>query len=131
MEGGIFMNNEQIKESNNYAIAGFILSFFIAVLGLIFSIIGLKKSKVTNTGKGLSIAGIIISCIPIAIFVLSFLLVIFSGFAQNMNKNINESISEKYCSKSYDCVLNSDGKYTCKYLTDKNKVITIDCDAKN
>ena len=49
------------------AIAGFILSFFIPLLGLIFSILGLKRSKETNNGKGLSTAGIIISCITMVI----------------------------------------------------------------
>ena len=55
------------SSSNGMAIAGFILSFFIPLLGLIFSIIGLKRSKETNNGKGLSTAGIIISCITMVI----------------------------------------------------------------
>lgn len=63
-------NNTSSKNSNGMAVAGFILSFFFALLGLIFSIIGLKKSKETNSGKGLSIAGIIISCINMIIGVI-------------------------------------------------------------
>ena len=55
------------SSSIGMAIAGFILSFFIPLLGLIFSIIGLKRSKETNNGKGLSTAGIIISCITMVI----------------------------------------------------------------
>lgn len=55
------------SSSNGMAIAGFVLSFFIPLLGLIFSIIGLKRSKETNNGKGLSTAGIIISCITMVI----------------------------------------------------------------
>lgn len=59
--------NSGQTQSNGMAIAGFILSFFIPLLGLIFSIIGLKRSKETNNGKGLSTAGIIISCITMVI----------------------------------------------------------------
>lgn len=53
--------------SNGMATAGFVLSFFVPLLGLIFSILGLKKVKETNTGKGLSTAGIIISSITLFI----------------------------------------------------------------
>ena len=59
--------NSGQTQSNGMAIAGFVLSFFIPLLGLIFSIIGLKRSKETNNGKGLSTAGIIISCITMVI----------------------------------------------------------------
>ena len=55
------------KQTNGMAIAGFILSFFFALLGLIFSIIGLNKSKTTNSGRGLSIAGIIISIVSMVL----------------------------------------------------------------
>jgi len=49
------------KQSNGFAIAGFILSLTV-VLGLVFSIIGLTRSgKVGGKGRGLSIAGIILS----------------------------------------------------------------------
>jgi uncharacterized membrane protein len=44
------------------AIAGFILSFFCSILGLIFSIVGLNQIKQTGQGgRGLAIAGIVIS----------------------------------------------------------------------
>lgn len=59
--------NSGQTQSNGMAIAGFVLSFFIPLLGLIFSILGLKRSKETNNGKGLSTAGIIISCITMVI----------------------------------------------------------------
>ena len=55
------MNNNQTNENNIFAILGFIFSFIFSLLGLIFSIIGLSKSKELGKGKGLSIAGIIIS----------------------------------------------------------------------
>ena len=50
------------KRSNSYAIAGFVLAFFFALLGLIFSIIGLRKvDECGGSGKGLAIAGIVLS----------------------------------------------------------------------
>ncbi len=57
-------------ETNGYAVAGFILAFFIPILGLIFSVIGRLKAKKTDTGKGLAIAGIIISIVEIALAML-------------------------------------------------------------
>ncbi len=64
--------NQQVETNNNssknsMSVAGFILSFIFPLLGLIFSIIGLNKSKQTNTGRGLSIAGIIISSVIMVI----------------------------------------------------------------
>ncbi len=59
---------QQIQNSttNEFAIVGFILSFFFSILGLIFSCIGLSKSKSMNgSGRTLSIAEIIISCLTI------------------------------------------------------------------
>lgn len=59
---------------NGVAVAGFILSFFIALAGLICSIIGLKQTKERGEkGRGLAIAGIIISTLSI---VLSLALVV-------------------------------------------------------
>ena len=53
------------------AVAGFILSFFVPLLGLIFSIVGVVKSRNLNgAGKGLAIAGIIISAIVMVILLL-------------------------------------------------------------
>ena len=70
----IVSNNNSGEVSNGMATVGFILSFFVPLLGLIFSIMGLKKVKETNTGKGLSTAGIIIS--SIAMFITLVLLVV-------------------------------------------------------
>ena len=55
------------KQGNGFAIAGIILAILVPLLGLIFSIIGLTKSKArAGAGKALSIAGIIVSVIAIA-----------------------------------------------------------------
>lgn len=69
------------KKSNVFAIAGFILSFFVAIAGLVLSIIGCSKSKELNgEGKGLSIAGIIISAISMGLNVLSSVYTFFTIF---------------------------------------------------
>ena len=61
-------NANASTENNTMAIVGFVFSFFIPFIGLICSIIGLKKSTDLNgKGKGLAIAGLIISIISIAI----------------------------------------------------------------
>lgn len=69
-------NNVPNKPSNGLAITGFVLGIislccccytnWIALVGLIFSIIGLNKAeKLNNNGKGLAIAGIVMNCISI------------------------------------------------------------------
>ena len=50
--------------TNGFAIAGFVCSFLIAIVGLILSIVGLSKANENNgQGKGLAIAGIIIAAV--------------------------------------------------------------------
>ena len=73
----VYYDVNQSSQSNDMAIAGFILSFFVAALGLVFSILGFQRSKELNgSGKGLAVAGIIISSISIVISMLWFLLFI-------------------------------------------------------
>jgi Domain of unknown function (DUF4190) len=56
----------QATGTNGMAIAGFVLSFFCSILGLIFSIVGLNQTKQRRQGgSGLAIAGIVISCLGI------------------------------------------------------------------
>ncbi len=56
-----------IPEQNNVmAIVGFVLSFFVAVAGLICSIIGYRNvPKYGGKGRGFALAGIIISIVSI------------------------------------------------------------------
>ena len=61
--------------TSGMAIAGFVLSFFscLAVLGLIFSIIGYNECKSSNgtvKGEGLALAGIIISIVMLLLVTL-------------------------------------------------------------
>ena len=62
----------QQSGSNGMAIAGFVLSFFIPVLGLIFSAIGISKANKLpqRTGYGLAVAGLIISLLVILVSIL-------------------------------------------------------------
>lgn len=48
-------------QGNGSAVAGFILSFLIPLLGIIFGVIGLNRAKTAGKGRGLSIAAIVIS----------------------------------------------------------------------
>lgn len=62
----------QKQGTNTLAIVGFVFSFLITIVGLICSIIGLVKAKeYGGNGKGLAIAGIIISVVT---FVLTLVL---------------------------------------------------------
>ena len=59
------------KKINGYAISGLIFAFIIPLLGWILGGIGLSKSKKTGSGKSLSIAAIIVSCL---IFIINLLI---------------------------------------------------------
>ena len=87
--------NSGQTQSNGMAIAGFVLSFFIPLLGLIFSILGLKKSKETNTGKGLSTAGIIISCITMVITIIMGI-ISFSAVSDTIDKAQQQTEYNRY-----------------------------------
>lgn len=67
--------NKSTESWNGLAIAGFIVSFFSCVVGLILSIIGLKKVRQSGeNGKGLAIAGIIISAVELAVLTILFVI---------------------------------------------------------
>jgi len=68
---------EQVNQSNNIAVVGFVLSFLVAPVGLALSIMGLKKSKnINDIGMGWSIAGIVISAHIIVVGLLMTLLIL-------------------------------------------------------
>lgn len=83
------------SSSNGMAIAGFVLSFFIPLLGLIFSILGLKRSKETNNGKGLSTAGIIISCVTMVITIIMGI-ISFSAVSDTIDKAQQQTEYNRY-----------------------------------
>jgi uncharacterized protein DUF4190/zinc ribbon protein len=64
-----------VTRTSGMAVAGFVLSFFCGLLGLIFSCIGYsecRKSNGTVTGEGLAIAGIVISILSFVIGVVIY-----------------------------------------------------------
>lgn len=72
--------SQQEPSWNGMAIAGFVCSFFFSVIGLVLSIIGFtqinktaKETGVEPKGKGLALAGIIISGVALAFQVLLFM----------------------------------------------------------
>lgn len=79
-------NNIQKKERNIYAILGFIFSFIFSLVGLILSFVGLNKSKTTGNGRGLSVAGIIISILNIIITI-----IFLAHTTSIVNNNINSA----------------------------------------
>ena len=62
---GVVTDKEKLQpksQTNTLSIVGFIFSFLIALVGLICSILGYRKAPELNgSGKGLALAGIIIS----------------------------------------------------------------------
>lgn len=98
------------RKTSTCAIAGFILSFFIFTPGLILSIVGLDETKkYGEDGKGLAIAGIVISCITLLMtIVIYFFVGMFLGlfWSISMMSSIYEdldipeetSMEDKVCS---------------------------------
>ena len=116
------------KQSNTIAIVGFILSFFISIAGLICSIIGLKKSKELNNGKGFSIAGIIISSIEILFGLVVTILLIVAYYYGDNNVVEDSKNNMNNVTTTTTIIQNSDNNI--KY--DKNnKTITITLDEQN
>jgi uncharacterized protein with PQ loop repeat len=67
------------QRTSGMAIAGFVLSFFCSLLGLIFSIMGHNECKRSNGavgGDGLAIAGIVISSLGLIVWVIYVIAII-------------------------------------------------------
>lgn len=70
------------QSENGMAIAGFVCSFFIAILGLIFGCIGLKQSKeLGGKGRSFAIAAIVISSVELAAVVIAVLFYVIAFIA--------------------------------------------------
>lgn len=106
------MENKESNNKNTISIIGFILSFIIPVVGLILSIIGLKKSDELNEGRNLSITGILIS---IVLIIISSLFMINAMSVYNKNTNNNKYYNNE---KNNDNKTNDDKKDNDK-STDK------------
>jgi hypothetical protein len=84
------------QKTNGLAIAGFVLSFFSTVIGLILSIIALVQVKKTGEkGKGLAIAGIIISSVMTVVGVVIAILITTAAVnIASQTQLYNNAISE-------------------------------------
>lgn len=88
-------------KSNGFATAGFVISLVsilccggTSTIGLIFSIIGLVTAKkYDGNGKGLAIAGIIISAISVILLILFYVLGIAASFIDTINTSNSYSSS--------------------------------------
>ena len=81
------------KETNGMAIAGMICAFLIPLL--IFSIVGLSKSKKINDGKELSIVGIVLSSLFLLIRIITIgLFLAFAAFAVANEDKISGAIED-------------------------------------
>ena len=79
-------NKPRSDSWNSLSIVGFILSFFTSLIGLILSIVSYRQVKESGEkGKELSIAGIIISLVKIAIYVFAWILIIWLGLTIQRN----------------------------------------------
>lgn len=97
------------QSNNGLAIAGFVVglvSIFInfycitGIVGLILSILGLKKSKQTQKGKGIAIAGICCSIVGIIVGIIAIITIItaVSFLKDNANDIVNsiETLNSLY-----------------------------------
>ena len=62
------------KQWDGMSITGFVLSFFVPILGVIFSAIGMSRtSEDQKKGHGLAVAGMVIAVISIVISLIFWL----------------------------------------------------------
>ena len=91
---------EANQKYNGLAIAGFICSFLVSLLGLILSIVGLNQiKKQGGKGKGLAIAGIIISAAGMVIQVILVIALIVGGVSYT-SKAVDEAKTDSFYSQS-------------------------------
>lgn len=73
-----------IEKINNLAIFGFVASFLIPVAGLIISIMALNDMKSgSQRGRGLAIAGVVISSVFLAIALIAIIAIIIGGGSES------------------------------------------------
>lgn len=94
-----------IHKKNDFAILGLVCSIFMGLPGLIFSIIGLSQIKKTGQdGKGMCIAGIIISILQMVLGSILFILILLMPlFNASLNGYNNMTDYEKCTSIYTEC----------------------------
>ncbi len=119
----------QQKKTNGFAIAGLLCSIIVgSITGIIFSAIGLGKVKETNDGKGMAIAGLIISICRLLLFI-PLLGLIYSQLVWPATKN---SITQSaHCAEAYGCQDLGNGTARCKYIDGYNEIQYVTCPIGN
>lgn len=93
--------NVVTKKKNDFAVLGLIFSLFVGLPGLIFSIIGLNRIKKTGEdGKGMAIAGIIISIFNILVSIVA--VIFFVAFVVALEDVSNDYDSDYDYDYTYD-----------------------------
>lgn len=111
-----YMSPAANQQYNGFAIAGFVCSFFTSIIGLIFSIIGLNQIKRQGgKGKGLAIAGIIISVAKLGIYLLLIVMIIV-GLFSGMVDAVTNDLRSDYSYSRYD---DMDDQYDSYYYDDQ------------
>lgn len=102
-------------KTNIYGIIGFVVSIMalltsfvfigglFGIVSLVLSILGLNYAKKLKEGKGLSIAGLIISIISIVIVVVYFGIIVFIVLMEDLNNTIDNHTCSRHGS-SYEVV---------------------------
>ena len=63
-------------QSNTFAVLGLVFAFLMPILGIIFSAMGMSKSKELNgNGRGMAIAGLVISIVEIVISIVAVVII--------------------------------------------------------
>ncbi len=73
---------QKSEETNWFSVIAIIGAFFMPIVGIIFGILGMNQAKQTGKGRGLALAGLILSIgsillsviIPVVVFILPLLL---------------------------------------------------------
>ena len=123
----------QKEDSNGIAIAGFFVSmFFSAIIGIIISIVGLKKAKKLNgAGKGWAIGGIVagVAKIIIAVAVILFNFALFEAIMPGFWSDFGDLVKDptKYCSQATYCGPEIGGYKNCKSITESGMTVEMTC----
>ena len=125
------MNNNQKSNDNTSAITSMILGIIsvilcwvpiiglvLAIISLVFAVKGLKKSKITNKGRGFSIAGISCGVAGIVLNVVYTIVWIFMGFIMKYTYDIIDNEIDDYNLYDYNSSYNRTYNYEYNSILD-------------
>ncbi|MBT1164393.1 DUF4190 domain-containing protein [Bifidobacterium felsineum] len=75
-----YANPRIAQRYNSFAVGGFVASFFVSIIGIVLSVIGLSEiKKQGGKGRGLAIAGIVIGTVKIIAEIILIIVVIIGA----------------------------------------------------